>query len=63
MIVSHDGSTLPTHLTDHLHAGNHCPGIFIVKRRTSIPQVIEWLVEAAYHSDPSSWRDRYEYIP
>ena len=63
ILVSRDESTLATHLAGHLAAGRHCPGIFLLRKRCSLAQVVEWLVEAAYESDPVSWRDRIEYVP
>src|SRR5262249_28767201 len=54
ILVSRDESTLGTHLASHLAAGHHSPGIFLVRKRCSLSQVVEWLVEAAHSSDPAS---------
>ena len=63
ILISRDASTLAGHLADHLRAGNHCPGIFMVRRRCVLPQVVSFLVEAAYRSDAANWENRIEYIP
>ena len=52
ILVSHDKSTTPIHLANHLVLGRNCPGIFV-----------SFLAAAAYASEPSEWQDRYFYIP
>lgn len=63
ILISRDASTLYGHLADHLQAGNHCPGIFMVRRQCLLAQVVAFVVEAAYRSDAASWENRIEYIP
>jgi hypothetical protein len=62
VLISHDRSTLPVHLAKLLAAGNHCPGIFIIRQRSGIAATVEILVQAAEASDPEEWRDRLHYI-
>jgi hypothetical protein len=62
VLVSRDKSTLPNHLIEHLAQGHHSPGIFIVRTRPRIGEVIELLVLAAYASDSEEWRDRIEFL-
>jgi hypothetical protein len=63
ILISRDVSTLAGHLASHLQAGNHCPGIFMVRRHCALPQVVSFLVEAAYRSNAADWENRIEYIP
>ena len=63
MIVSRDESTMKTHLADHLLAGHHSPGVFLVRKRSRLAKVVSFLVDAAYASDPSEWQDVVTYIP
>jgi hypothetical protein len=62
IIVSLDGSTLPTHLAAHLAAGHHSPGIMLV-RRVPFSQVVEFLALAAHASESSEWTDRITFVP
>lgn len=62
ILVSHDRSTTPVHLRDHLAAGFHCPGIVLV-RDVNPSAVVAFLATAAHASEPSEWQDRYFYIP
>ncbi len=63
ILISRDALTLDGHLADHLQAGNYCPGIFMVRRRCLLAQVVAFLVEAAYRSDAAHWENRIEHIP
>lgn len=62
IIVSHDCATLPEHLRSHLASGGRSPGVFIVRRPLNVA-LAEWLVLAAYVSDPGEWRDRVTFVP
>src|SRR5438477_536410 len=63
LLVSFDKRSLPGHLADHLAAVGHSPGIFLVRRRASFKEVIEFLAVAAYASAPHEWQDTIYYIP
>jgi hypothetical protein len=62
ILVSYDKNTLAGHLADHLQTGHHSPGIFTIRRRITLAQVVSFLVLAAYASDPHEWQDRIEFI-
>ncbi len=63
VVVTLDRRTMPGHLAAHLQAGHHCAGLFILRSRATIPQIVDYLAAAAYAADPAILRDRYEYIP
>jgi hypothetical protein len=63
LLVTLDKKTMIGHLRDHLDAGNHSPGVFIIRPGASVPDVREFLVLAAYASDPLDWRDFCRFIP
>ncbi len=63
ILVSHDLSTLPIFLADHLHSGRHSPGIFLIRHGASLRQVLDFLVLVAHASEPWEWADRYQFIP
>src|SRR5713101_7637905 len=41
-IVSWDRSSMPGHLAAHLRAGHHCAGVFILRPRIRLPQVVAY---------------------
>lgn len=63
ILVSHDLSTLPAFLADHLRAGHHSPGIFLIRRGASLQEVVDFLVLVAHASEPWEWANRYQFIP
>jgi hypothetical protein len=62
LLITRDKSSMPGHVADHLYAGQHTPGVFIIRRHTTLRQVNSFLVAATYASDPAEWQDRIEYI-
>jgi hypothetical protein len=54
---------MPTHLEAHLDGGNYCPGVFMVRPGTRIPELVEFLVLAAHASKAAERADRIQYIP
>src|ERR1700682_247658 len=48
ILISRDKRTLPTHLVNHLNAGRHSPGIFIILPGCAIPLVLSFLALAAH---------------
>jgi hypothetical protein len=62
ILVSFDRNSLPLHLSNHLAAGGHSPGLFLVRRPITIPEIISALTLYAHASEPDEWRDQIEYI-
>lgn len=63
VLVSRNRRTMPRHLREHLAAGGHIPGIFLLRRRYSLSQVIEDLMLVWEAGRFEEYRDRIEYLP
>jgi len=63
ILITFDEHTLPVHLADHLRAGRHSPGIFTIRATAHLPDLVEFLVLAAWATEPAEWRDRIAYVP
>lgn len=63
ILITEDKRTMSRHLARHLDAGNHTPGIFLIRPSTSVPRLVEFLMLVAHASGPEEWRDWIEYIP
>jgi hypothetical protein len=63
ILVSFDKTTMAGHLADHLQAGRHCPGVFMLRRGSRLSQVVSHLTLVAYASEAAEWQDRIEFIP
>lgn len=63
ILVSLDKGTLPTHLVNHLQAGQHCPGILIIRKGIPIPHLVTYLASTAQFGDPLAFQDTITYVP
>jgi hypothetical protein len=63
ILVTFDKATLAEHLSKHLQAGRHCPGVFTLRRGTRLPQIVEHLALVSHASEAWEWADRIEFIP
>ena len=63
VLVSEDRATMATHLANHLRAGRHSPGVFLLRPGVTLPQIVDALAVAAYAGDPGAIQDRTEFIP
>src|SRR5438876_8684909 len=48
ILITEDKRTMPGHLTAHLAAGRHSPGILLVSLGCTVPRALSFLVAAAY---------------
>jgi len=62
IIISQDERTMPAHLANHLSRGHQSPGVFLT-RHVPIPEIVEFLVCAAYASEASEWENQVIFIP
>ena len=63
ILVSEDRKTMPGHFIDHLQAGRHSPGVFILLRGWTIPDLIDALVLYDQAGDPLDLVDQIQFIP
>jgi hypothetical protein len=63
LLVSADRKTLLQYFHEHLRAGHHSPGLLLVRPLSPLPQLVEFLVAAAYASEAKEWVDVWRYIP
>ena len=63
IVISHDKRTMPAHVASHLAAGRHSPGVMILRSEVSLRDIKEFLVLAAYATDPVEWADAVRYVP
>jgi hypothetical protein len=63
ILVSEDRTSMLTYFQKHVQAGNHSPGLFLLRPLVPITDIIDFLVIAAYASDADEWLDVWRYIP
>ena len=63
ILVTSDLRTMPRHFGDFLVANGQCAGVFLVKQRAPLADVIGTLVLVWAASDADEWRNRIVEIP
>jgi hypothetical protein len=58
ILVTSDLKTMPRHFGDFLNAGGSSAGVFLVKQRTPVADVIEALLLVWAASDADEWKNR-----
>ena len=54
---------MPIHLTEHLDKNRGIPGIFVLRRKSTIGEIINDLVLISQIGNPSDYQNRITYIP
>lgn len=62
-LVTRNRGSMPRHLQDHLAAGHHVPGIFTLRPKASIGEIIEDLLLIWEAAHPGEYQDRIEHVP
>ena len=62
-LVTKNRSSMPVHLQEHLKAGRHIPGIFILKRNMSMGEIIDELTLIWGAAEPEEYTDEIKYLP
>lgn len=63
VLVTNNRTSMPVHLTEHIAAGRHVPGIFILNPKLSMGQTIEDLIFVAEASFENEYQDRIVNLP
>lgn len=63
VVITLDERTMPSFLWTHLSNGGHLPGMFVIRPRSRLQDVLDWLIVAADTGDDDQWRDQLVYIP
>ena len=63
ILVTHDFQTMPKHFGEFLAAGHSSPGVFLVKQRTPVADVIDELLLVSLASEPADWTNTIVEIP
>lgn len=63
ILVTHDFQTMPKHFGEFLAERGSSPGVFLVKQRTPVADVIDALVLIWAASGPEEWANRILEIP
>ena len=62
-LITNNRRSMPEHLSDHLAAGHHVPGIFTINLEVPMGLIIDQLILIISASDEDEYIDRITYIP
>ena len=62
-LITNNRKSMPKHLADHVAAGRHVPGIFMINLKVSMGLIIEHLILIAGASDEDEFLDQIVFIP
>jgi hypothetical protein len=63
ILVTNNRRSMPIHLKDHLDQNNHIPGIFVLRPKATIKQILDDLILIAEVGEPDDFCDRIVHIP
>lgn len=63
ILITNNRTTIPRHLTEHLQAGGHVPGILCFPQRTSIGTYIKELRSVWESFRTEQYQDVIQYLP
>ena len=62
-LITNNRESMPQHLSDHLSAGHHVPGIFTINLEVPMGKIIDQLLLIAGASDENEYIDEIKYLP
>ncbi len=62
-LVTNNRASMPVHLRDHLLAGRHVPGIFILHNKMSLRETVDELALIWLATEPDEYTDLIGYLP
>jgi uncharacterized protein DUF5615 len=62
-LITNNRTSMPIHLQDHLNAGRHVPGIFILKPEMTWDQTAEQMALLSGAALPEEYSGRINYFP
>ena len=62
-LITNNRKSMPQHLSDHLAAGHHVPGIFTINLEVPMGKIIDQLLLIAGASHEDEYFDQITYIP
>ena len=63
ILLSHDRATMTHYAYERLRAGLPMPGLFIIRNKPPLGQMIEEIILVAACNSQEEWKDRVEFLP
>ncbi len=63
ILVTNNRTSMPVHLAEHISQHRQVPGIFVLRPKATIGQIIDDLILIALAGEPQEYQNRITYIP
>jgi hypothetical protein len=63
ILVTNNRRSMPIHLAEHLAQNHHIPGIFVLRRKFTIGEIINDLILIAQVGEAKDYKNRITHIP
>jgi hypothetical protein len=63
ILITNNRASMPVHLAEHLAQNHRLPGIFTLRPRATIGDILEDLILIAQAGDPKDYQNRITHIP
>ena len=63
ILVTNNRTSMPVHLADHLVQNHHSPGIFVLRPKATVGEILEDLIIIAQAGISQDYQDRITHIP
>ncbi|CCQ54425.1 DUF5615 family PIN-like protein [Crocosphaera watsonii] len=63
ILVTNNRRSMPVHLNEHLGNNHNVPGIFVLRKKFTIGEIIGDLLLISQVGEPSDYQNRITYIP
>jgi hypothetical protein len=63
ILVTADKASMIAYLADHWAAGHHSPGVFLIRRKSTLRDLVAFLALAAGEDDEGQWHDCISFVP
>jgi len=63
ILLTHDRTTMPNFAYQRVRAGRPMPGVFVIRNRPPLGDMIDEILLVALCSSQEEWKDRVEFLP
>jgi hypothetical protein len=63
ILLTHDRTTMPNFAYERVKAGRLMPGVFVIRNRLPLGDLIDEILLVALCSSQEEWKDRVEFLP
>jgi predicted nuclease of predicted toxin-antitoxin system len=63
ILLTHDRATMPNFAYERVKSARPMPGVFVIRNKPPLGQMIEEILLVALCSSQEEWKDRVEFLP